>query len=243
MVDNREIFSSDAKAIPSFAPDFVRTERNTVLRIILTMVAFEIGESALVKELELVGCRIPSGAADPDLPRENPAIRCAARPDNATHRRFRHPDRAGGATRPAGRGRRGSDLLPDQPGIEAGRHRGCAEARLLLRRGESEGANVIGSSLRGPHASEDVAWVSTVTFGGKHYEVQSIGASPLEDRVILRRAAEHIHDRVVYRQLRSFSVSDVRPTDTPGARRSEDRCRDHPWPQPTSPCPRRGTSR
>ena len=121
MVDNRDIFSSDAKAIPSFAPDFARTERNTVLRIVLTMVAFQLDEAALVQELQLDRIsHLASGAAATDGLRERPAIQCASRVDHTTHRRDRHTDRAGDhGLDQTGSGRRGSDPLSDQPRIGA----------------------------------------------------------------------------------------------------------------------------
>ena len=49
-----------------------------------------------------------------------------------------------------------------------------------------------------------------VTYGGKYYEVQGISADDARSGVVLRRAADHIHDRRSYRQWRDFSVFDYR---------------------------------
>lgn len=56
MVDNRELFSIDPKAIPSIVPDYARSKRNTVLRLLVLLTEFGVPESVLLRELELVGC-------------------------------------------------------------------------------------------------------------------------------------------------------------------------------------------
>ena len=220
MVDNRDIFSSDAKAIPSFAPDFARTERNTVLRIVLTMVAFQLDEAALVQELQLIGTHLASTPATDGL-RERPAI-SALRELITRH--------TGVTDIPIVQKSRTDQTEADDeaqiqyrisPGSDLDGIVDALKPAYYFVEDESDGAHVIGSSLKG-HTQQKLLPGQYVTFGGKHYEVQGIGPSSFEDRVTLRRAAEHIHDRVTYRQLRTSSLSTVRPTDTPDGRRTED---------------------
>src|SRR5690606_18617995 len=49
MVDNRELFSTDPKAIPSIVADYARTSRNAVLRLVLMLSAFPVAESAIAR--------------------------------------------------------------------------------------------------------------------------------------------------------------------------------------------------
>ena len=52
---NRQLFLSDARAVPNLAPGYAKTQRNTVLRLILMMAAAPISESRLQHELDLMG--------------------------------------------------------------------------------------------------------------------------------------------------------------------------------------------
>src|SRR5690606_20510680 len=70
MVANSRIFSADPKAIPSIVPDYARTERNLVLRLLMTLMTFGMTEAVLARELELIGRTLPPivepREADPD---------------------------------------------------------------------------------------------------------------------------------------------------------------------------------
>jgi len=52
---NRQLFMSDPKAIPAIAPHYVKTERNTVLRLILMMACGPVPEAYIEHELRLLG--------------------------------------------------------------------------------------------------------------------------------------------------------------------------------------------
>lgn len=51
---NSKLFISDPKAIPAIAPAYVKTERNTVLKLILMMASEELPEEAVKHELTLI---------------------------------------------------------------------------------------------------------------------------------------------------------------------------------------------
>lgn len=52
---NRQMFLSDPNAIPSLVPDYARTERNTLLKLLITMALRSVPEEEAAKELRLAG--------------------------------------------------------------------------------------------------------------------------------------------------------------------------------------------
>jgi hypothetical protein len=58
MADNASIFETDPKAIPHIVADFTRSNRNTVLRMILMMSTGPVSGDLLERELSLLGIRV-----------------------------------------------------------------------------------------------------------------------------------------------------------------------------------------
>lgn len=58
MADNASIFEADAKAIPFIAADYNRSNRNTILRLILMMSTYPVSSDILEKELSLLGISV-----------------------------------------------------------------------------------------------------------------------------------------------------------------------------------------
>lgn len=52
---NRQMFMSDPNAIPSYVPDYAKTERNTILKLILMMTLRPVSEEEVLTELHLIG--------------------------------------------------------------------------------------------------------------------------------------------------------------------------------------------
>lgn len=52
---NRQLFMTDPKAIPAIAADYAKTERNTVLRLILMMACAPVSEDYISHELSILG--------------------------------------------------------------------------------------------------------------------------------------------------------------------------------------------
>jgi len=221
MVANRAIFAADPKAIPSIVPDFARTERNSVLRLILDLVAFDVSDAALAKELEIIGVTLPESENDPPSSLEPEAPELVAL-RGLLEKHTGIADLAVTATLiPPG-----LDTDPEAPpSISYRVARGPALGELLdsLRSAyffvedEIEERNYIGGLLFG-HVYQALLPGQFVTYGGKYYEVQGIGTAAYRNGVVLRRAAEHIRDRRVYRQLRRFVISDLVPSDAVGGR-------------------------
>ena len=52
---NWQLFMSDAKAIPMLAPHYAKTERNTVLRLVILMASAPVSQKYIEQELQLLG--------------------------------------------------------------------------------------------------------------------------------------------------------------------------------------------
>ena len=215
MAGNREVFSVDPKAIPSIVPDYTRTERNVVLRLLLVLKSFGLSDSELGEELAM--------------------LRWSKLADSTEA-----PDSGGGDWEPEAlrqlRVAIGKHTQCFDAPISAITQQGEAafeiqEARYFLENGsaldsvlaglgpayffvedDTDGVNVIGSMLLG-HVYQAMLPGMFLTYGGKYYEVQSIHGTSQRPRVILRRAADHIRDRRSYRQLRRYAIANTQRRD------------------------------
>lgn len=52
---NRQVFMSDPNAVPSLVPDYAKTERNTILKLLLMMVIRPVSDDEVLCELHLAG--------------------------------------------------------------------------------------------------------------------------------------------------------------------------------------------
>jgi len=55
MQNNRQMFMANTNAVPSYVPDYAKTERNTLIKLILTMTLRPVTEDEVIKEFHLVG--------------------------------------------------------------------------------------------------------------------------------------------------------------------------------------------
>lgn len=216
MVDNRELFSSDPKAIPAVVPDFARTERNTTLRLLLTLVTFKVSENDLIREFEIAGIPLTKNPVEENTDQESePALvgdlrRALLAHTEANRVRIRW-----------GKEIVGSDarvvtyysIEPDDQIEQAISH---LRPAYFLVEDEDEDVSRIGSLLYG-HVYQSLLPGQFVTYGGKYYEVQSIIETSERSAVLLRRAADHIRDRRVYRQLREYRIEGLRQSESTAA--------------------------
>ena len=219
MVGNRDLFSADPKAIPAIVPDFARTERNAVLRLLLALTTFEVSHSDLVREFQLSGWSVPtpvgqgSDPADADLSPVVAHLRDAVIKHTAlTEVSVRAVKRPGGGTY-------GDEIetyysVEGGPGLEAVVD--SLRAAYFFVEDERKNVNHIGSLLFG-HVHQALLPGQFVTYAGRYYEVERISTDDYGHGVVLRRAADHIRDRRAYRQLRGIQLSALRPSDAVGS--------------------------
>ncbi|BDZ47184.1 hypothetical protein [Naasia aerilata] len=229
MIANREIFAADPKAIPSIVPDFARTERNGVLRLLLTMLAFDVNEFELTKQLQLLGVTVSNDVATDD-----------GNPDSATGEGMlvdlfkelvlKHTgvsDIRILAEREAADGEGTLPRFRVEPSKDLDGVLQHLRAAYFFVEDEREDSSYIGALLYG-HVYQAMLPGQFLTHGGKYYEVQAIGNAHHRDGVVLRRAADHIRDRRVYKQIRTFTLRDLEANPISGARFTVDRIEAQP---------------
>lgn len=206
MLDNVDIFSADPKAIPTIVPDFARTERNMVLKLIMMMAYDMVSEERISKELML--CGIPF--EDPYTTLKELIIKHCHVDDASLSVRFKEELQ--------------SDSLNSivVKYYEINETNELYEYAQLLKNAyyiaeDEEGeSHYIGAKLYG-HVFQAMLPGQFMTFEGKYYEVQTV--TPLNG-VVVRRAADHITGRRYYRQIRRFAVDNWMDATEMGSKRT-----------------------
>jgi hypothetical protein len=222
MTANRDVFSVDPKAVPSVVPDYTRTERNVILRLLLMLQSFGLTESELASELNMLTwstpAHFPNGSTVEGGDWESPTLRQLRLAIGHHTECWNAPISA------VGPGHHVALSASEEPHyfLENGSElddtlAGLGPAYLFVE-DDADGVNVIGSMLLG-HVYQAMLPGMFVSYAGKNYEVQSIHGSTARPRVILRRAADHIRDRRAYRQLRRYTISGIEHPDTVTATR------------------------
>ena len=192
MLDNVDVFTADPKAIPTIVPDYARTERNMVLKLIMLMVNELVSEERIAKELML--CGIPF--EDPYTTLKELIVKHCHVEDATLSVRFKEELQ--------------SDSLNSivVKYYEINETNELYEYAQLLKNAyyiaeDEEGeSHYIGAKLYG-HVFQAMLPGQFMTFDGKYYEVQTV--TPLNG-VVVRRAADHITERRYYRQIRKIVV-------------------------------------
>ena len=199
MNDNAEIFIRDPKAIPSFAPDFARTPRNVVLELIMRMVISPVRIEEVRTQLELLFGEVEnipaflseqirlyfiSDGVDEDLSRLIQMKQVGFYDEITMDEEF-HTEL----------------YIDDQRFIDtylSDLHNAGYVAE------DEQDMHFLGANLLGQICQMYLPG-QFITIAGKYYEVIRINQ---EKGVVLRRAADHIHGRISYRQIRSYTLKE-----------------------------------
>lgn len=206
MLDNVNVFSADPKAIPTIVPDYARTERNMVLKLIMMMAYDIVSEERIAKELML--CGIPF--EDPYITFKALIIKHCHVEDASLSVRFKEELQ--------------SDSLNSivVKYYEIDETNELYEYAQLLKNAyyiaeDEEGeSHYIGAKLYG-HVFQLMLPGQFMTFEGKYYEIQTV--TPLNG-VVVRRAADHITGRRYYRQIRRFEIDNWMDATEMGSKRT-----------------------
>lgn len=190
MCGNEQLFTNDPKAIPSMVPDYARTERNLVLRLLMLMATGPVPESVLSRELSLYGCetRDPHARLCQLIVRhtgiENPRIRTIRDFVWVGGKRFSRfafcVDRS-----------MAEEVLDS-----------ALKSAFYVVENEETGRYLMGNRLMG-HIEQVLLPGQFFCYDGKYYQARSI--SP-QNGIIVRRAADYLSRRVYYRQLRCYAM-------------------------------------
>ncbi len=229
MADNASIFEADAKAIPFIVADFARSNRNTILKLILMMSTFEVSEQILEKELSLLGLKVF------DLKKQlwyeiyncySPIAKLDALPND-----YREAVEAATSQTVELNGSAWSSEIikcKEAFNLKLGKLETVyyinerdflsvcvAELRSAGYVSEDEKGEryYLGAELCG-HIYQKYLPGQFFTFGGKYYEMQYLTA---DMQVLVRRAADHIKGRSAYRQIRKYAIQGIKPSTKIGS--------------------------
>ena len=207
MIDNVATFIADPKAIPTIVPDFARTERNMVLKLIMMMSNAPVSETVLEKELLLCGITHD----DPYVKfRELICKHCNV--DNPTLSvRFKEEILDGTVE---------SAVIKQYEITESNElyeYSKLLKNAYYIAEDEEGDKHYIGSKLYG-HVFQALLPGQFMTYDGKYYEVQTV--TP-RNGVVVRRAADHITHRRYYRQIRNVTLDNWVVSPDPGSIRTE----------------------
>jgi len=212
MVMNAPVFMTDSKVLPSIVPDYTRTERNTVVSLIMRMFGDDVsGGSASVGYGASVGC---GGVSENEL-KHNLSI--AGIEFDDAHKKFcelvlkhchvdtvdiavDYKDEMDGDDMPAVK--TPYYYIPNNDTKFADYARKLSNAYFIIE-DDKDKNYYIGAMLYG-HVFQKYLPGQMLTYSGKHYQFQTI--TP-ESGVVLRRAADHITGRKSYRQRREYTLS------------------------------------
>ena len=230
MADNASIFEADAKAIPCIVADYTRSNRNTVLRLVLMMSTFPVSKQTLEKEFSLLG--IPVFDLKKQIWYEvyncySEVAKTAALPDDyreAVEAVYSEEIQLGNAGW-------NHDIIKQEEifNLKLGKmemvysikdedfiKRCVAELRSagFVTEDEKGQRDYLGAELCG-HIYQKYLPGQFFTFGGKYYEMLYLTA---DGQVLARRASDHINGRPSYRQVREYTIHGIKPSEKIGAR-------------------------
>lgn len=194
MLDNALTFISDPKAIPAIVADYARTERNTVLKLLMRMAGEQVSEEELAETLMVNGISFDSPI---DTLKELICKHCNVEEINIRVY-FRESLLADGIRTET---KKYYSIEEESETSEFAR--GLKNAYYIAEDEKGE-TYYIGAKLYG-HVFQALIPGQFLTYDGKYYEVESI--TP-HNGVVVRRAADHINGRKYYRQIRHIKLSD-----------------------------------
>jgi hypothetical protein len=207
MVDNASVFTADSKIIPSIVPDYTRTERNTVVSLIMRMLDGCVSENELKQNLSITGI----GFTDPHKKFcELVSKHCHV---DVVDIAVNYKDEITGDEMLAVKTPYYAIHNNDTKFADYARN--FSNAYFIIE-DDKDKMYRIGAMLYGQVFQKYLPG-QMLTYSGKYYQVQTITPG---SGVVLRRAADHITDRKSYRQRRGYSLSGFSPDPAMGSCRT-----------------------
>lgn len=226
MAENPELFTADAKAIPYITADYARTKRNAILSLCLLLCIDSVQEKVLDRQMAMLNIETKYPAAE--IWKEV----CVIFGDEAVTDKEGTPilsvKTRDGRTRRFERDK--TILFKREYSVDTGKFEsvytiGDVEfSRIILDAlqsasyiAEEENKDeYLGSELKG-HVYQKYMPGQLFTLNGKYYEMVSAAT---ENRIMVRRASEHIGGRLAYRQVRNYTIHHLEDSEFMGALKS-----------------------
>lgn len=192
---NQHVFRANPYAVPSFVPDYVRSARNVMVKLLILMAIREVSEEEITDALELAGISVrePYQALCELLEKytDSPAgllqIRTAITNEDA-----------------AAMHKSNYFHIPEENFI---RHfSDSLKTAYYIVEDEKREREYIDAKMFG-HVTQTLLPGQFVTYDGKYYQAVRIHPSV---GVVLQRASDHYDGRRYYRQIRKYMLSELR---------------------------------
>lgn len=233
MAENASIFETDAKAIPRIVADFVRSNRNVTLKLILMMSTYPVEEGILKKELSLIGIDVYN--LKKQLWYEIYCCYSDISMLNELADNYKEAVEQAAALKISFDSDAEIDISmlteADTFNVKNGQSEhtfAITDQRFLkkcvrelksagyISEDEQGDKYYLGAELIG-HIYQKYLPGQFFTFGGKYYEMRYLTA---DGKIVVRRAADHITGRPYYRQIRSYAISGIKTSEQIGAVRN-----------------------
>ena len=185
---NQQMFLTDPEAVPSLAPDYAKTDRNVLIKLILMMAVAPVPEQKIREELELAGC----STGDILAALSELLARYTSADDSVFTIR----------TAPGSRSRRPSSEYSIQKEDFDRYFRASLKNAYFVVEDEQREKDYVDAKLFG-HITQVLLPGQFVVYDGKYYEVREV--SP-EYGIVLRRASDLYSGRRYYRQVRTYHL-------------------------------------
>ncbi|MBQ9992117.1 MAG: hypothetical protein IJP33_01665, partial [Firmicutes bacterium] len=223
MSENTELFTADAKAIPYITADYARTKRNSILSLCLLLCIDSVPQEALLRQMVMLNIDTKDPVSEiwkevcvifgkePVADKQgNPILSVRSRDGRTVC--FE---------------RDSTILFKREYSVESGQFESVYTienadfSRIILDDlqnasyiAEQESEDVyIGTELKG-HVYQKYMPGQFFTLNGKYYEMVS---TAIDNRILVRRASEHIGGRLAYRQVRDYTIHHLEDSSAMGA--------------------------
>lgn len=225
MSANTELFTADAKAIPYITADYARSKRNTILTLCLQMCVGTVPEDVLARQMVMLNIDTTDPAAE--IWKEVCLIfgsQGAAEFDKQGNQVLHYVDSKG---KSLAFKKTETILYKRAYNVDSGKFESVyaiedkAFAQIILCDlqnamyiAEQENRDVyIGTELKG-HVYQKYLPGQFFTLSGKYYEMVS---TAIDNRIMVRRASDHINGRLSYRQVRNYTIHGLSDARSMGA--------------------------
>ncbi len=223
MASNTEVFTADAKAIPYITADYARTKRNAILSLCLLLCVDSVKEEILQRQMIMLNIDTSDPASE--IWKEI----CVIFGDKTVTDEQGEPilsvQTCDGRT--VSFDKRSTILYQRAYSVESGKFESVYTikntdfSRIILDDlqnasyiAEQESKDIfIGTELKG-HVYQKYMPGQFFTLNGKYYEMVSTAT---DNRIMVRRASEHIGGRLSYRQVRNYTIHHLEDSSSMGA--------------------------
>lgn len=226
MSENPELFTADAKAIPYITADYARTKRNTILSLCLLLCIDSVKEEILQRQMVMLNIETDDPTAE--VWKEICVIFGDKADDNDRDNSILSVKTKDGRT--VEFEKNSTILFKRVYSVESGKFESVYTienkdfSAIILDDlqnasyiAEQESKDVyIGTELKG-HIYQKYMPGQFFTLNGKYYEMVSTAT---DNRILVRRASEHIGGRLSYRQVRNYTFKHLENSDSMGALKS-----------------------